>query len=253
LQEQILHIEDPELDPVFNHVDAVFRQELAKNNNQHESLADRFRIQKEIIKAIAHFDQRSDHNAAKIKSKLESYFDKCKELGLKQSIHRGKTGMEKALRFLKLFLLTPFFIAGFFICAVPYLLTKRMYRKTYLPRLSSQDHSRPINPAFAGSIAFSIGTSLFLIWFLVLSAVVGALSGWWIGVLFFFVSYLLGQLSLRAMSLGYEIIEEFRHQKIVRNHPKEMEEIIQMRKELLDTLSEYQKSYVSKGQIASVE
>ncbi|MFT6867221.1 MAG: glycerol-3-phosphate O-acyltransferase/dihydroxyacetone phosphate acyltransferase [Cyclobacteriaceae bacterium] len=249
LQEQILHIEDPELDPVFSHIDDVFKQEMVKTSHKDQSLAARFRIQKDIIHAISHFKKASNQNSDEIKSLLTSYFKKCKALGLRQSIHRSNTRMEKVLRSLKLFLLTPFFIAGALICAGPYFLTKRIYKKTYLPRLQSQDHSKPISPAFAGSIAFAIGTLLFLFWFLLLSITFGLFTSWWMGVFFFFGSYFLGQISLRATSLGFEVLQGFRQQKIVRKYPNETAEIIEMRKALLESLGEYQKSYLAEKEL----
>lgn len=241
LQQEIFHIEDYKLNPLVTNIYELLRHNIISEKESEE----KFKVRKELIKVISHFQETEPETVQLTKDLILTYFKQLKQLNIDQYFlnERDKSKYQKKLIVAVFFL--PLFFVGLIANSLPFLLTQLWFRSSYLPRLKQKDHNRAINPAFSATISYSIGTLIFLFWFISISIFVSFQTVWWMGFLSFATLYFLGQFSIWYRGVTEYLTGRWKLNSVIKNNPEEIEKLIFSRKKIISLLMGYWKKYES--------
>ncbi len=244
LQNHMLHIEHYELDPLVSQINSIYHHQLDRRNVE-VNTASRFMFQKSVINAIVYFQEKQPAVVKQVSNELEEYFSSLKSLNINPRELEIKAGENKFLAWSILTLLSPVFILGFVINAIPFLWIQHLYRTKYRPRINGEANLKPINPAFSATISFSIGTVTYLVWFIVISILIGLFSIWWIAIISFPILYILGLTTAWYRGIGLHTLRQRRNRKILKKNILKRDQLISQKKRILESLASYKSQYES--------
>ncbi|MEP0368282.1 MAG: lysophospholipid acyltransferase family protein [Cyclobacteriaceae bacterium] len=245
LRNEIFHIDNYELNPLISNISEIFSHNLRLDSRDPER---DFSVKKKMIDAVIHFQETAPKVVEQVKEKIETYFEKIKNLKINHHLLDSKQRRLNPLKVIQLVLFLPVFLIGLCGNLLPFLMTRTLYKIKYHPRLiKNSEHEKPINPAFSATVSFAIGTLIFLFWFLGISITIGVIYHWWAGLIAFISLYLLGQFSTWYRGLGDHLFARWRINRTFRRHKPEVQKLIQLRKEILTDLEKHQKIYESQA------
>ncbi|WP_258104351.1 lysophospholipid acyltransferase family protein [Marinoscillum sp. MHG1-6] len=244
LKDQIIHIENPELDDLVKNVTRIYRHSLERSLNlSKEDTEQRFQLEQQIVHATEYFFTRETKKVQNIASLIKEYIEEIKHSDIREHYLEEHIFKLRSSDLLTVFLLFPFFLVGIVITGVPYVVARLVFRTQILPRLSKEETNESIDPGFAGTLSFSIGASIFLLWFLILSLFLVIKINFWIGVIGFFWFYALGQISLLYTTSFYRIYYRWRHKGIIKKYPDQIAALAKKRENILNQLDAFRISY----------
>jgi glycerol-3-phosphate O-acyltransferase/dihydroxyacetone phosphate acyltransferase len=250
LREQVLHIENYELEPVIDKIDQVYKFNLWNDFGVTKKQSRRkLGLQQEVIKAVDYFDKNRPKDVEMLKDKIKHYFALLKQLELKNDVLNKRVSISVLL--LSLILLSPLFLLGFLINILPFYTARSYFTKKYGHRLNDATNEQRIAPQFKGTVIFSIGTLVFLFWYLILATVAGLAGAWWMGIISFVFCYLSGRLALHYLAITKHLNQKWKLWRIKRTQRKKHTELKTAHRDILDDLDQFKSSYLSALQTAS--
>ncbi len=241
MKEQVLHAENHELSETVRKINWVFLKKLeGQMKIGAQKIEDRFRLRKNLIRAVNYFNEKTPEQVKKMTDRIDRLIEMSRAQNIPEyAFHRNWSYTDLVL----LILGSPFFLLGLIINGGPFLVVRNLFRKMYLPKIRTSDDQKGINPAFVGTISFSLGTLMFLFWFLLISIAVGANYSWWIGILTFAGIYGLGQLTLIYYMAARRFLQRWNFQKALKRS-SEVQAMEKERLEILDELGKFKEAFL---------
>jgi len=156
-----------------------------------DNTVNRFVARQEIGTRLVALEKKQPQKAKKLDALCSEYADALKKLNLKSWVFDDKpAGLSGLLAAGLLLLLTsPFFIVGFVLNALPFLLPVLIRKHV-------------INPEFTGfisSLQFFLGALAFPVFYILQTVLFGLCfpAAWWVVMLFFFSQYPFGKLAVK--------------------------------------------------------
>ena len=237
LKQQVIHIEDETLTTTIERLEYVFSNQLhdGKSIDSTESLLKKkFKLTKELIKAIEHFNAKSPALILSIQDQLEDYYQKIQEIPMRGKLMNYVNTNNSFLELLGLTFLFPLFLLGLAINAIPFYLAIAVFRKKYYARITDTTNPNKIKLSFGRTVAFSVGSLLFVAWYIMLGIIYFNMFPWWWGLMLLAISYGLGLMSLRYISFFRTVKDRFACRRILRKYPNEIEALIQLRGKIIE-------------------
>ncbi|MFY0598398.1 MAG: 1-acyl-sn-glycerol-3-phosphate acyltransferase [Cyclobacteriaceae bacterium] len=239
LKQEVIHIEDYSLNSLIANVHEILRYNLGSEVDSKKG----FDTHKKLVDGVIHFQEVKPEAVQSINNKIDSYFSEIRALGIDHYLLDESKLVQKTSRILLFIGLMPLFAVGLFGNLLPYSITKGIYQVKYRPRLQDESHGQHINPAFSATVSYSIGTLIFLVWFVSISLIAGYLTYWWVGIIAFFSLYLLGQFSAWYRRLGERLIKRWKVRRIFKKNKDKVEELITLRSEIIEELNIYREEF----------
>jgi len=196
-----------------------------------------FRTKKSLIKMVHDMLQKDRQLMDDVHQKVMVFYrvyDRLKFKGFDPFYyeHRGIRGDVFYLIFL-----LPLAAIGFALTIVPYLVAGALFRTFILPKVSGEYKQGELNPAFAGSLGFSVALLVFVIWY-VISAFVFAsntsIPYAWIGL--FVVMYATGYIALQYSSRLIRVVRYLQWKSIRKLYKNDIDHLVAERNDIIAKL-----------------
>ncbi|MDH5609475.1 MAG: lysophospholipid acyltransferase family protein [Cyclobacteriaceae bacterium] len=244
LENQVLHIPDQSLDSLVTKTERVFSNWLMQHFQiSKEETKRKFRLQRDIVEAIGAFTQSDVQAVLHMENKIDEYLRQMATLNLRHSSFDYRSRLTWSFLILRILVTSPLFLAAFLINCIPYFTSRIIFRRVFLPKMGNEKDEGDIHPVFAGSISFSIGTALFLTWYMVIALATGILYHPWAGVALFPLSYFLGQFALRYLGWCIQSFRVFRFWMANRHQHQKIQRLDEMRQNLFAEMENYVKTF----------
>ncbi len=237
LRSQVLH-RLPETENLIEKVNRVFLKQLESKLENVRSGTERFLLRKNIIEAVNHFHKKDPSSTELVERKLDEFLVESRKLKIPPYIMR-KSWTYQDLAYL--ILSGPFAMLGLLLNGIPYLFVRAWFRKKYHPKIGIVGKGG-ISEAFQGTISFSLGTVIFLLWLIMLSLLVGSFTMWWLGIVTFFSAYFLGLFTISYWIKFMKTQKRIRYQRSLK-HSDKLQGLNAKRAEILELLDGYRKEY----------
>ena len=241
LRSTLLHIEKEHHDDFLEQVEDIYQPELQDLLElEKDDLQGNHDLQKNIIAALDHFDQESPEEIEQFKSKVGTYNQGLKKLGISEISMKELRIGNPPYSALLLLLLAPVYLVGFLLNALPYFLARAIVI------------GLRIRDSFLGSLAMSIGALCFLLWYIGGAIFLGLKTplGYW-SISFPFVCYFFGLISLKIGGLVSRFLLRRKLRIQLQEQKKEVLQMIQMREEILDELEDFRLRFIASEPLSS--
>lgn len=243
LQATVLHNEKEHYDHFLEQVERIYQPHLTEVMGFNEDdLQGAHLIQKTLINALNHFDNHQPEKVLSLKTKTESYSKNLKSLQLnEESLNELKIG-NRPYEAIGLLLLSPLFLLGFLLNALPY----------FLARVIVQ--ALKIRDSFLGSLAMTIGAFSFLIWYIAGALYLGfntPLS--WYAAALPFIAYGLGIFALKFGGLASRFMLRRRLRQQLQDDQESVIKTLQLRQEIVTDLEELRLAFIDDDELQSAQ
>tara|TARA_B110000046_G_C12956854_1_gene382685 strand:- start:970 stop:1377 length:408 start_codon:yes stop_codon:yes gene_type:complete len=125
---------------------------------------------------------------------------------------------------------------------IPFVFSKWTYVKYLLIKVSGETKQGAVHPAFAGSLAYAMAFSLFLIWYFLVSIVAAQLYLMWVSIpVTLFVGYQTGRYALRYVHSFKKLMKMWRWNRYKRRNPTKVEHLRSERSAIISELMDLRK------------
>lgn len=201
MQSCVLHMEAEAHYPVIKNVIKMMEHRVVKDLGiDPEDPAGSFRARKEIVKAVEFFKRTGSDAFKELEDDIDAYIKRFQREGFRKFNPFEETQGKVVLNLLIVLLMFPFFLIGAALNALPYFLSRSLFRSLLLEKVTGEHKQGDFNPAFAGSLAYAVGVGVFLLWYLGLAIAGSLLYTWWVAIpVVWFVAYRSGRIALLYM------------------------------------------------------
>jgi len=238
MQEQVLHIQREEDAKLIKAVlklltDALMRElELSKND-----VVGAFKVKKRIIDRIEQIKANSPQELEALEAKLFDYIHRFEALGFRRFNPFETSSAKHAQMAVLLFLGAPILAFGLMLNGIPYWFSEFFFRTNFLHKVYEEHKQGEINPSFAGTLAYGVGSISFILWYILIAIVASQFVTWYIAwPVSWFVSFQLGKFTLAYYRLFKKYARILKWNSYKRSNAQEAENLLNHRTELLQSL-----------------
>ncbi len=163
--------------------------------------AEEFKIRKRIVNEIEEIGLQNPQELKSLADRLHTYIADYQALGFRKYNPFEERAVNIMAKLFALFVGSPLFVLGAIYNGLPFLVTQRVYLKYFLPRVTKMDAQGQLNSAFAGSLGFSVGMAINLVWYILLWVVASLIMPAWVS---FLITIALGYVSGRFAMVYYK-------------------------------------------------
>lgn len=176
LEAQVIAIQDSEMDKLVSNIEIIFKAQILEDlGHSPKIMAHDFNTTRQISDSVHYFLEKDPQRVENLKNKISTYLNKLENLSLDDKLIKGvektKPIFDTILSIFFLTLGSPFFIYGFVNNFLPF----------RIPFWCTRSFSK--RPEFHGSIAYSMGTFTFLLFYTLQILLINKLMKDWIFVL----------------------------------------------------------------------
>ena len=176
LEAQVIAIQDSEMDKLVSNIEIIFKAQILEDlGHSPKIMAHDFNTTRQISDSVHYFLEKDPQRVENLKNKISTYLNKLENLSLDDKLIKGvektKPIFDTILSIFFLTLGSPFFIYGFVNNFLPF----------RIPFWCARSFSK--RPEFHGSIAYSMGTFTFLLFYTLQILLINKLTHDWISVL----------------------------------------------------------------------
>ena len=246
LKNAVIQIDNDDNSPLVSKVSRLFFESLSADSGITQSENEvNFENAQNIAKAINHFEATDTEGFKMMSTRIDTYFNNLEKVGVSDSKVSGEDYIESF--FPKLILLIfglPFIIASLIIYFIPYQITKVVFRRKLRPMIDDVYDTDKLTPAFTGSLIFSLGMAVFMIWTFLVSVSVSIITGHvLIGVAVLFLGHPLFNFSLYCSKIALQLNQYLSGEKNRKKNIARFNELVVERTLLINILKEYQEKY----------
>lgn len=247
LIECVFHIADEKMEKYIHRIEQVFNDQLFEDLNISDSEVHRkFIASKDVINSVEFFEEEAPEKVMEVNKELDLYFDEVGKLPMHGRLMKYANKRISLFDAILIVLISPFFIAGYILNAVPFYTSGYYFKHRFLPKFNKYDESGEplLHPVFGGSLAFALGSSFFIVWYLILFILCGVSIGWIWGLYLILSAYLLGQLSLYYVGLYRKVKDILTFRRIRNRHRDQMKIVLEQHQKLIKLLQRYASLYL---------
>jgi glycerol-3-phosphate O-acyltransferase/dihydroxyacetone phosphate acyltransferase len=238
MQAQLLHIQREEDAKLIKSVvklltDAMMKEVGLENNDT----VGAFNIKKQIIKKIEGIKATNPEQLQSLENELYDYIGRFEALGFRRFNPFETSFTTEGKMLFQLIIGAPLLLLGTIINGIPYWFSEFFFRKNFLGKVTQEHKQGEINPSFAGTLAYGVGSISFLIWYIglaIYSAQFGPFYITW--PLTWFVGYQSGKFTLTYARIYRKYTRVLKWNKYKNSHAKEADQLLKDRESLLKQL-----------------
>lgn len=238
MQAQLLHIQREEdaklIKSVMKLLTDALMQEMGLEQN--DTLG-AFRVKKQIIDRIEEVKLVNPQKIKSLENDIYSYIDRFEALGFRRFNPFETNFTTEGKMLFQLIIGLPILLVGMAINGIPYWFSEFFFRKNFLAKVTQEHKQGEINPSFAGTLAYGVGSISFLIWYIglaIYSAQFGPFYITW--PLTWIVGYQSGKFTLAYGRLYRRYVRILKWNKYKTSYPNEADQLLNDRELLLKQL-----------------
>ena len=246
LKNTVIQIENDDNSPLVKKVSRLFLETLSTDDKiSNQENEESFENAQSIAKAINHFEANDVERFQKMNIRIDSYFSKLKKVGVSDTKVSGEDYVKSFLpKVLLLVFGLPFILASIIVYFIPFQLTKILFKKKLRPMIDDVYDTDKLTPAFTGSLIFSLGMVVFMLWTLLFSVSMAIISGHiLIGIAVLIIGHPLFNFSLFYSKIALRLNQYLRGEKNRKKNITGFNELVVERAQLILILKEYQNEY----------
>lgn len=226
MSNELVIIEHKENDRLVDALETMFLDSWTKEQGRDpKNRSDRWKSSREIADSLNEATRQQPGKVTALREKAAAYQEELKAIGIRDWLLRDDTILSmNALRLalpVFLFLLTwPLFLAGAAANLLPFYLPHRMANKMVK---SIEWHA---------SVNATIGSFIWLFWYLLVWGITWAVCNWWIALIVFFAMYPLGRFAWWFRCQWKKFQGTMRLMQTVSKEPQRIEKLLLLRKEI---------------------
>ncbi|MCH7536101.1 MAG: 1-acyl-sn-glycerol-3-phosphate acyltransferase [Bacteroidetes bacterium] len=233
LENNTVVIQDEELDGLIANIETIYRSKLRETSeDEEEQSVHNFRLSKEIVDAVHHFNRHEPERVSTIKSKIENYLGGLRHLKIRDTQMRGQEGANFFLSWLYLVVLFPAYLIGFVINYIPYKMTGVVTSRF----LNRED--------FRGSLQLASGMFIFLIFYVGIACSVLLFFSKWVALVTLGLSYPFGLFALHYARQFYRMKSNWRFMELFMKDVNQLAKLATMREEIIEELEKGKTDYL---------
>lgn len=212
----------------------VLKAEMGIANGDNEG---EFNVRKRIVNEIIQLSKEKPEEVSVLSKRLRAYLSGYETLGFRKYNPFEEKPVNLLLKSLGLLVGFPLFLIGTIYNYPPFALTKWVYKKFFLAKVSGPYREGQINSAFAGTLGLMAGLVIFLIWyvlFLIIASIFLPI------LLSIGLTMVLGYVSFRFSMIYYkwvvQVSKYLRWKRLQRKHADVIDDILKERQELIKAL-----------------
>jgi 1-acyl-sn-glycerol-3-phosphate acyltransferase len=243
MSELVFHLDNENLAGLSKDIYLIYGAPLrAQLNLGKDDTTQIYLLQKEILEAVHFFHQHKPEKLKELTLKVEAFNEDLKKHKLDLRYMGGYRW--PTILLIRLVLGSPFFLLGWAVNIIPFLATKWAFEKYVRPKFTTTYQAGKLNPSFLASMVFIIGMAVFLLWYLLLSAVVVAATGlaWLIPVLVV-IGYGTGIYAARYARMWFDFVRMVRVINRRRRRPEAYQLILKQWDSLIADLDQLKAEY----------
>ncbi len=243
MAELVFHFEKEDFRRVAKDVYLIYGGHLLEQMNlSKDDIAKTYLLKKGILDAAHFFHEHEPEKLKEIDKKIRLFKKDLKDQKLDLKYMKGYRWPTFLL--IRLVFGLPFFILGWLINIVPFLGTRWAFEKYIRPKFTTVYVAGRLNPSFIASMVFIIGMAVFLLWYLIVSIGLVALTGlaWLIPVLIL-AGYGFGIYAARYARMWFDFLRMVRVINRRRRRPKAYQAIVKQWDELIGELNQLKGEY----------
>jgi 1-acyl-sn-glycerol-3-phosphate acyltransferase len=243
MSELVFHFEKDDFRRVAMDVYLIYGGHLRKQLHlSKDDLTQTYLLKKGILDAAHFFHENEPEKLQEIDKKIRSFKKDLKDHKLDLRYMKGYRWPTFLL--IRLIFGLPFFLVGWILNVIPFLETKWAFEKYIRPKFTTVYVAGQLNPSFIASMVFIIGMAVFLIWYLIVSIGLVAVTGHaWLIPLLIVVGYALGVYAARYARMWYDFVRMVRVINRRRRRPEAYKLILAKWNELIRELDNLKLEY----------
>ncbi len=228
MKENLIHLEDEKLDSIFSKIRILTQRQFQDSAKEKRPLDTQFNLDQQIQVGLHYYNSKRPELIDEMNHKLDNYLKRSMFYGLTDGSVFHSNQKISWFDYGKIILGTPLFILGFLFNALPYYLTIWIFRKL------------KVSESFQGSIGFSIGIILYLIWY----ASIGIFTGrsvdiWWVGLVAVVLVYCSGRFTLQFIALISQMRQKGTLKSLFNRNRNILESLKREREEIINEILDY--------------
>ncbi|HJV77178.1 MAG TPA: 1-acyl-sn-glycerol-3-phosphate acyltransferase [Paludibacter sp.] len=197
-----------------------------------DNTVNRFVARQKIAKRLVALEKAKPEETKKLDLLCAEYTNLLKTTNLRAWIFNNNSlssGSTLLFNSLLLIITSPFFLVGFTLNCLPYLLPVFIRKKVIDPEFTG----------FISSLQFFMGALAFPIFYILQTILFGGLTGgtWWVVVLFFFSQYPLGKLALKWYSKAKKHMAQLRYWNLRQKKSSELSRAQTLHEQIIKMIS----------------
>ncbi len=200
-------------------------------------VAEEFRIRKQIMNEINQITTNKPEDVKVVATELRSYIEIFEATGFRQYNPFEESGFLAFLKAIGLIIGLPLFVIGAIFNLIPFLIAQGVYKRFFKGKVTKKDAQGRLNYAFAGSLAFSSGLSVYLFWYIILWVIGSQFMVVWLAfVLSVVLGYSCGRFAMLWYKWTIQTGKYIRWQWLVISNPELIKSLLAARKRLINEL-----------------
>jgi len=225
MEKLLVIVQDEQLEGLVGQIETIYRSTLRKDAEIAEKGIQDFHLSRDIILALDYHMKHHPERVVAFKKKMDTYMNALAELNLRDSQVRASKLNVNVLQSILFFLLGfPIFLFGLITNSLPYLLAGKITNLV------------PLREDFVGSIKIAVGMLVFLLMYVVESAVVANLTHVWLAILFLISLYPAGVFTLSYLKRYYLMADTWKYLRLFMEKSDLIAKLKMTRQELIDDL-----------------
>jgi len=234
LKKLLIIVRDEKLNNLITQIENLYRSKLRDESRKTDKAIQDFYLSKEIVKAVEYIQRESPQKAMNFELKISNYFNRLKQLNLRDTQVRTNSIRIKIWTNILYFMLgLPIFIYGYLTNIIPFKLSELLSKKIL------------VRKDFIGSMKLAFGMFVFLLFYILEIVIFGMLTHWYLAILFAMTLYPTGVFTIQYIKQYFYLKGSIRYVNLFIKKSNLIANLKLIRKELIDELEKGRALYLN--------
>lgn len=179
LKDSIIHIDNVDNEGLVKKISRLYIDSHAVSRGvSFKNGQNKFEFNQDVAKVVEHFESEKFDNYNEMSDRIDRYFGRLEYTNISDD-YIGKTKRSKISAFTWIYLILGSLIAlpSLVLFVLPYQLTRLIFLKKFKDSLNTRKEAGTLDETFTGTLIFGLGTIIFILWTLFVSAGIGFFIG----------------------------------------------------------------------------
>jgi len=248
LKKSIIHVDNTKNEGLVKKVSRLFIDTHRENNGvSFKDKENLFEFDQNVAHAVEHFENTDKDGYDRLSKRIDDYFATIDEIGISDD-HLGSTNRSNPSLNKWLFIVLGSLITfpNFILYYIPYQLARSIFKNKIKSTIKDDAEAGKMNNTFTGTLIFSIGMVIFIVWTLLLaSSVLLFSSNWLLAIIPILIVYPMMRFSLYYAKIALRLRYYYKGKKI---RTKQMNRIVvceEERNQIVNDLKKYQETFTA--------
>lgn len=246
LKDSIIHIDNNKNEGLVKKVSRLFIDTHRENRGiSFKERQDNFKFDQNVAHAVDYFEKTDQDGYHAMMKRIDSYFETIKTIGISDDLIGGSSRSKLSVPKLVFIILGSLIaIPSLVLFFIPFQLTKIIFKNKLNSTIKNDAEVGMLDNAFTGTLMFSIGMVIFILWTFIVAGIVALTTDGWIPALVaLIVMYPMMRFSMTYAKVAFRLRHQLKGNNLKMKHKLEIDSLVKEREQIIDDLKEYQKVF----------